>query len=150
MPLRIASIESYDWTQILRESKAEGHNLVNRLLTDFRSGTNRFDALGEKLLVCLIGNSVVASAGLNREPDKSFARAGRIRRLYVVPKYRGQGYGRNLVEEIVALAQPHFNLLTVNVGKLDAYGFYEHLGFTRIEKTNVTHKKVLNTKAVRI
>ena len=142
-PIRINSVEPYDWTQILRESLSEGHNMVNRLLTDVRSRANRFDAPGEALLACLSGNGVVAVGGLNREPDESLARAGRIRRLYVAPEYRGHGLGRKLVEEITALAQPHFAVLTVHVGKLKARGFYEHLGFAPVELPGITHTKDL-------
>jgi GNAT superfamily N-acetyltransferase len=142
-PTRIDGVEPYSWAQILQDSQSEGHNMVNRLLADFLSGENRFDASGEVLLVCLSGNSVVAVAGLNREPDESLPRAGRIRRLYVVPQFRRQSLGRSLVKEITALAEPHFDVLTVNVGKLDAYGFYEHLGFTPVRHRSITHKKGL-------
>jgi len=142
-PIRINSLEPYDWTQILHESQSEGHNMVNRLVTDFRSGANRFNAAGEALLTCLSGNGVTAVAGLSCEPDESLARAGRIRRLYVLPEFRGNGLGRSLVEEITALAAPHFHVLTVNVGKLDAYAFYEHLGFSSVEHPSITHMKEL-------
>lgn len=143
LPLRIKSIEPHSWTQILQDSQSEGHNMVHRLLADFSSGHNRFDAPGEVLLVCLSGSSVVAVAGVNREPDESLPTAGRIRRLYVVPQFRRQSLGRSLVEQIVALAEPHFDVLTANVGKLDAYGFYEHLGFTPVRHRSITHKKLL-------
>ncbi|MEW5825820.1 MAG: GNAT family N-acetyltransferase [Candidatus Bipolaricaulota bacterium] len=142
-PIRIDGVESYDWTQILQECQSEGHNMVNRLLADFSSGGNRFDAPGEVLLVCLSGSSVVAVAGLNREPDESLPRAGRIRRLYVVPQFRRQSLGRSLVEQIAALAEPYLNTLTANVGKPDAYIFYERLGFTPVRHRSITHKKQL-------
>lgn len=117
--------------------------MVNRLVADFKSGSNRFDALGEALFVHLVDNSVVAVAGLNREPDKSLPRAGRIRRLYVMPDFRGKGLGRRLVDGIMSAAMPDFGMLTVNVGKLDADGFYEHLGFISVDHPSVTHTKDL-------
>jgi len=148
-PMQIKQIEPFDWTKILRDSRSEGLNLVNRLLIDFQSGVNRFDAPGEALFAYLSGYSVAAVAGLNREPDESFEKAGRIRRLYVVPEFRGQGLGRNLIAMITTLAQSNFNVLTVNVGKLDACGFYEHLGFTQIDHPSVTHiKELLPNKGV--
>jgi len=64
----------------LRESQAEGHNMVNRLVADFRAGSNRFDAPGELLYAHFSGQVVVAVAGLNQESDPSYPRAGRIRR----------------------------------------------------------------------
>lgn len=151
-PARINSVEPYDWTKLLREGQSEGHHMVSRLLTDFRSGTNRFDAPGEALLACLAGNGVVAVAGLNREPDESLVRAGRIRRLYVLPESRGHGLGRRLVEAITSLAQPHFAVLTVNVGRPNAQGFYGHLGFTRVVHPSITHRRDLarNPSAVSV
>lgn len=143
VPTQIKQIAPFEWTRILQDSRAEGLDLVNRLLKDFQFGANRFDAPGEALFACLSGYSVVAVAGLNREPDGSFEGAGRIRRLYVLPELRGQGLGRNLVTAVTALAQSHFNVLTVNVGRLDASGFYEHLGFTHIDHPNITHIKEL-------
>jgi GNAT superfamily N-acetyltransferase len=140
---RIESIDAYDWTDILRESLAEGHNMVDRLLADFLGGVNRFDALGEALYAHLSGPVVVAVAGLNREPDPSLPRAGRIRRLFVLPGYRGSGLARSLVDELIRCAVSHFDTLTVNVGKLDARGFYEHLGFEAVQHQGITHSKKL-------
>jgi len=142
-PIRIDSPEPHDWMNVLRESQAEGLDIITRLLGDFRSGTNRFDAPGEALLVCLAGSDVVAVAGLNRETDGSLARAGRIRRLYVLPGFRGHGLGRKLVEAITSLARPSFAALTVNVGGSNARGFYEHLGFIRVEHPSITHRRDL-------
>ncbi|MHC4597916.1 MAG: GNAT family N-acetyltransferase [Planctomycetota bacterium] len=142
-PIRLESTDPFDWTEILDASRSEGYNMVNRLLADFRAGTNRFDAPGELLLAQLSGNGIVAVAGLNRERDESLPRAGRIRRLYVVPDFRGRGLGRSLVDEITAAAPSHFGTLTVNVGKLDAHGFYENLGFSPVEHPRITHRKEL-------
>ncbi len=142
-PTRIESVDPYDWTEILIASQSEGHNMVNRLLTDFREGTNRFDAPGELFFAHFHENVVVAVAGLNQEKDRSFGRAGRVRRLYVIPRSRGNGLARSLVEKITLSASAHFDALTVNVGKLDARGFYEHLGFTPVEHPGITHVKKL-------
>ena len=64
-PERIQSVDSYDWTEILEASLSEGHRMVNRLLTDFRAGANRFDLPGEVLFAHLDGHVVVAVGGLN-------------------------------------------------------------------------------------
>ena len=145
-PTRIESTDPYDWTQIQQESQTEGHNMVHRLLADFHAGVNRFDGRGEALYAHFSGQVVVAVAGLNREADPGYARAGRIRRLYVLPMYRGRGLARELLEKLTQHAAPHFNSLTVNVGKLDAYGFYEHLGFTPVQHPGITHIKELGHK----
>jgi GNAT superfamily N-acetyltransferase len=142
-PTRIYKLEPYEWTRILLESQEEGHQMVHRLLTDFRAGTNRFDAPGEILLVQLSGSAVVAVAGLNQEPDDSLPRAGRIRRFYVLPGLRGKGIGRALIAGIIASAEPHFEILTVNAGRLPARGFYEHMGFTPVDHPRITHRMEL-------
>jgi GNAT superfamily N-acetyltransferase len=142
-PIQVESIDQYDWTEILSESQSEGYNMVNRLLTDFRVGRNRFDAPGEVLFAYLFGDNIVAVAGLNQEPDKSILRTGRIRRLYVLPKFRGKGLARGLVERIMLSAESYFEKITVNVGKLDAGELYEHLGFTPVKYPGITHVKEL-------
>jgi GNAT superfamily N-acetyltransferase len=145
-PVRVPSTDPYDWTRILQESQCEGYGMVARLLAEYRSGANRFDAPGEALFACLAGDAVVAVGGLSREPDRGLAQAGRVRRLYVRPAFRGQGLGRALVEAIAGLAEQHFDLLTVNVGKLDAHGFYEHVGFARVEHAGITHVRELASR----
>jgi GNAT superfamily N-acetyltransferase len=142
-PTRIRSVSPNDWTEILRASQGEGHNMVNRLLTDFDSGTNRFDSPGEILLVHLDSDSVVGVCGLNLERETCFGKAGRVRRLYVIPGCRNAGLGRCLIEAIISFASAHHDVLTVNVGKLAARGFYEHIGFTPIDRPGLTHKKEL-------
>jgi hypothetical protein len=82
---RITAIELYDWAEILRASRFEGQGMVDRLVAEFASGANRFDAPGEMLLAFLNRNTVVAVGGLNREFDPDYGNAGRIRRLYVMP-----------------------------------------------------------------
>ena len=142
-PERIQSVDSYDWTEILEASLSEGHRMVNRLLTDFRTGANRFDLPGEVLFAHLDGHVVVAVGGLNVEEAKGLGKAARVRRLYVVPRWRGKGLARSLLDEIILHASRTFDVLTVNVGKLDARGFYEHLGFTPIDYAGITHIKRL-------
>jgi hypothetical protein len=45
-PKEIKSVDSYDWTEILEASLSEGHSMIKRLLTDFQTGANQFDAPG--------------------------------------------------------------------------------------------------------
>jgi len=146
-PTRIQAVDPYDWMEILRASREEGHRMVERLLNDFRSGANRFDQPGEALFAHLAGEAVIAAGGLNLEQETRFGRAGRIRRLYVSPQYRGKGLGRSLVEAIASFTSEHHDVLTVNVGKLPAYGFYEQLGFTPVEHPGITHIRELSVRS---
>jgi GNAT superfamily N-acetyltransferase len=142
-PKRIVSLDALDWAEILRASRAEGHNMVCRLVEEFHAGVNRFDAEGELLCAHFLDQVVIAVAGLNREPDRLYACAGRIRRLYVLPRFRGKGLARGLVAELARLAFPTFSKLTVNVGTSDARGFYECLGFEPVQHAGITHIKEL-------
>ncbi len=138
-PVRVETVDAMDWAELLDTSLTEGHGMVERLLRDFRAGTNRFDAAGEALFVHVHGGTVVAVAGLNREPDAHFGTAGRVRRLYVAPRVRGRGLARSLVEALETRAAAQFDALTANVGPSDAHGFYEHLGFTPVAHPGITH-----------
>jgi GNAT superfamily N-acetyltransferase len=140
-PIRVESIEAYDWTEILLQSESEGYGMVKRLVDDFSSGVNRFDKPGEALFVFLSGNMVQAVGGLNREEDSRLGNAGRIRRLYVMPEMRRRGIARSIVDEISTVAVGNFQVLVVNVGPADAHGFYEHLGFQKVDHPGITHFK---------
>ena len=141
--IRIESLEPYDWAYILRDGRSEGYNMVNRLISDFKAGINRFDARGETLFAHVRDTAVVAVAGLNREEIEDFGKAGRVRRLYVSPEYRGAGLGRSLVEELISFAATFYDSLTVNTGKLRTRSFYEHLGFQPVDLPGITHVRRL-------
>jgi ribosomal protein S18 acetylase RimI-like enzyme len=66
-----------------------------------------------------------------------------VRRLYVFPRCRRRGLARSIVTEIICRGAECFDTLTVNAGKLDARGFYEHLGFTPVAHAGITHVKKL-------
>ena len=138
-PTRIQAVDACDWTEILLACTQEGHGMVKRLLNDFRSGANRFDRPGEALFVHLAASSAMAVGGLNLEPETCYGKAGRIRRLYVLPDRRGRGLARSLIEATMAFASGYHEVLTVNVGTLPARGLYEHLGFAPVEHPRITH-----------
>ena len=83
--------------------------------------------------------AVTAVAGPNRETDTTFGRAGRVRRLYVLPEHRNAGLARSLLEAIRAFGSEHYTVLTVNVGTLAARGFYERLRFMAVDHPRITH-----------
>lgn len=146
-PTEIDSVDPYGWAEILSTSLAEGYGMVRRLLDDFRAGTNRFDAPGETLLVHLDREVVVGVGGLNLEPDPGIVRAGRVRRLYVLPHHRGKGLARALIEDLIAFASGKHDVLTVNAGRPAVRAFYEHLGFRPVDYPRITHVKDLPGQA---
>jgi len=117
---------------LLAESRAEGHNFVDRLVDDFMDGSNRFDQPGEALFGVYAGGQLVAVGGLNRDPYLPDENAGRVRHVYVLPAFRRQGAGRLLMHAIIAAARSsHFRLLTLRTLNPVADTFYRALGFRR-------------------
>src|SRR5688572_6670308 len=82
---------------LVAPSKREGWRYVQRLAEEWASGANRFDQLGEVLLVARVEGKIVGVCGLNIDPYTGDPTIGRVRRLYVHPDYRGQGLGRELL-----------------------------------------------------
>jgi len=141
LKLRIRCVKNLlnqDIRELLDESKKEGFNLINRLINDFKSGKNKFNKKGERLVVCEVDEKIVGICGLNIDPINS--KRGRIRRLYVLPQYRNKGVGRKLVKELIDYSKKHFKSVSVNIGKLNISEFYEDLGFKKYNKEKrITH-----------
>ena len=122
---------------IRRESDNEGYNMINRLAGDYHAGENRFDKKGEKLIGYSVENKIIALCGLNVEP--THRKYGRIRRLYVLPKYRNQGIGTSLVKHIVDYARTNFVGVVVNICELPVDNFYQSIGFKLVSHPSFTH-----------
>lgn len=121
-------------------SKAEGHDLVERLVDDWRDGSNRFDRIGEVACRVRLGAELVAVGGLNRDPYIDDPKVGRIRHVYVVPEARGAGVGRALVEALVDHARSRFTRVRLRTMTAAAAGFYRALGFEETpEEAESTH-----------
>jgi ribosomal protein S18 acetylase RimI-like enzyme len=126
---------------LLEASVAEGFALVQRLVNDWASGSNRFDRPGEALLLARRGGAIVGVCGLNRDPYANDPHTGRLRHLYVAAAHRRQGIGCVLVEETVARAMKSFALLALRTDSPQAAAFYEALGFARTtELPSSTHR----------
>ena len=129
---------------LLKESRTQGFEFVDRLAAEYTNGANRFDGPGEELFGVTCGGSLVATGGLNRDPYAQHDHTGRVRRVYVLDRWRGQGVGRLLVERIIAEAREHFRLLTLRTLSEQADGFYRTLGFRTEPKIDgATHHMVL-------
>ncbi len=60
---------------------------------------------------------------------------GEVKRMYVRPQYRGQGFGKLMLDHLVAYTQAHgVDVLRLETGihQREAIGLYERMGFTRI------------------
>jgi GNAT superfamily N-acetyltransferase len=117
---------------LLDASLAEGMRLVRRLADEYASGANRFDQPGEALLGAYAGGRLVGVGGVNRDPYARDPRVARLRHLYVLPSWRRQGVGRQLVEALIAAAALHFAILRLRTTNPAADRFYRGLGFDGI------------------
>ena len=62
------------------EARLSGHHFLDRLIAEWRSGTNRFDNPGECLIGLFDSERPVAFGGLSRDPFDTRGRAaGRLR-----------------------------------------------------------------------
>lgn len=124
---------------------AEGHYMLDRLVAEWRSGDNRFNAAGEALFATGEGQWLAGVAGLNVDPfADELEQVGRVRRLYVHPTYRGRGVGTDLVQALERAAIGNFAKLTVFTPAVAGARFYEQRGFIRVKgRARRSHEKPL-------
>ena len=130
MVQRIESLDEGLLAPLVKQSVAEGYRHLERLVEDWKSGTNRFDRENEALFVATYADAApvkqavdqlkpdqpgthrarsevvwVGIVGVNVDPYLDDPSIGRVRRLYVDPAFRRAGVGRKLVERVLDHAQ---------------------------------------------
>lgn len=135
LPPQMANLE--------KEAVAEGFRFLTRLISEWNSGTNRFDAPGEALMAAYLNQRLVGIAGLSVDPF-THDRTGRLRRVYVAPASRGQQVGRRLVNALLAHAVLHFESVRLYTDTSEGSAFYLRCGFTRTDDAHATHTVQIN------
>jgi len=125
------------------EAGAEGYLFMERLATDWLSGTLRFDREGEALLAARVNGVLAGIGGLTIEPVVPHAL--RMRRFYIRLPYRRSGIGRMLATALVERAWSTSRLVTVNAGPGSA-AFWESLGFAPDARDGHTHIQQLDKR----
>ena len=118
------------------EAPAEGYRFVERLATDWMSGTIRFDRKGEALLAARVNGVLAGIGGLTIDPV--VPQATRMRRFYVRRAYRRNGIGRKLATALLERARGAGRLVTVNAAPAST-AFWESLGFVPDAREGHTH-----------
>jgi GNAT superfamily N-acetyltransferase len=136
---RIRYLPTQEFTEILAESKMAGFRAIERLVTDWETGINRFDRPGEALFIARQGDRILGVCGLNRDPYINSSQIGRVRRLYVMQDNRRQGIGRTLVHQVIEVAKLSFDWLHVRTANSIAAQFYQSLGFMPCHSESATH-----------
>lgn len=124
-------------------ARADGHANIDLLVNEFRSGMNQFSRPGEALLGAFTEGQLIGIGGLNIDPYEQHSNAGRIRRLYVHPNWRGAGIGAVIVAKIESLALGRFPVIQLFTESAQAGRFYEGLGYSRQSRAKVSHAKGL-------
>ncbi len=145
---RISVIQSGLINHLVEESLSQGFRFVERLISEYRSGLNCFDKLGEVLLTASVQGTLVGIGGLNRDPSFNGPNIGRLRHLYVESIWRRCGIGHLLVTQLIREANQHYQLLTLRTDTQAANMFYQKLGFkTHPSWEHTTHHLQLGKTA---
>ncbi len=103
-------------------------------LHDIDDFENKYVNNGGAFLVITDGGRVIGTGALHRLEDQ----VGEIKRLWLLPEYQGQGLGRRMMEELLAIAREkgytRLRLETTPAFQVKAYHFYRKLGFHDIPR----------------
>ncbi|MCX4164355.1 MULTISPECIES: GNAT family N-acetyltransferase [Paraburkholderia] len=126
-----------------REASTQGFRFLRRLIEEWRSGSNRFDKPGERLLVAEDDGNIVGIGGLNVDPYATARDTARLRRVYVANDHRRRGIGEALVGALLEEASSRFRVVRLSTDTDVAAAFYERLGFSAVADETATHEKML-------
>ena len=128
-----------DVEELRTEAAEAGFRFVNKLVTEWHSGTNRFDEPGEVLLGAFQASHLVAVGGLNRDPYANPVEIGRLRHIYVRRSSRRLGVGTLLVRQLLDHARGVFHSVRLRTVTQEAAEFYVGLGFRPVQQKTATH-----------
>lgn len=121
-----------------QEAIGEGFRFLTRLIAEWKSGSNRFDAPGECLMAAYIDHCLIGIAGLSVDPYAQHDTA-RLRRVYVAASSRGLKVGQTLVNALVEFASHRFRIVRLSTDTPEGDAFYRHCGFNRLDDDHATH-----------
>ncbi|MFP5111952.1 GNAT family N-acetyltransferase [Bacillaceae bacterium C204] len=138
---KITNLMTIDISHLIMESKEGGFCFIERLVNDYKNGTNTFNKKGEGLYGVFNDKGVlIAIGGMNIDPYSNDPEIGRLRRFYVLKEYRRKGIGRFLVNQILFAARRTFKKVVLHTDTDDGDWFYTSLGFSKsIGDPNFTH-----------
>lgn len=138
---RPISLDDTDLHPLADEAWSDGYPFVERMLEDWKSGENRFDDLGARLIGAFEDERPIGFCGLCRDPFTA-ENVGRLRHLYVDLDHRHEGVAKALVAHALdgaAIWFPRVRLRATPASRT----FYEHLGFHPVDEADATHAKRL-------
>lgn len=121
-----------------KEAVEEGFRFLTRLIAEWKSGGNRFDAPGECLMAAYRDHCLIGIGGLSVDPYAQNDTA-RLRRVYVAASSRGLKVGQTLVNSLVEFASHRFRIVRLSTDTPEGDAFYRHCGFNRSYDDHATH-----------
>lgn len=121
--------------ELAQQARQEGFFLVDKLIDEYLTGKNCFNQLGEFLLFVYDDQKLIACGGLNQQMNDYAVehRIGRVRRFYVLPEYRKQGVGTQLLAKLEHHAQVNFSALCLHTDTGLAAHFYQKHNYVLVE-----------------
>ena len=117
---------------LVEQSKEEGFWFVERLVKDYKNGSNTFNHFGEALFGVFDKVGVlIAIGGLNKDPFSKKQSIGRLRRVYVRKEFRIEGIGGLLVKKIMGEARKYYKILVLHTDTEQADDFYISIRFSK-------------------
>ncbi|MEX6665261.1 GNAT family N-acetyltransferase [Pseudomonas sp. W2-17] len=126
-----------------KEAVGEGFRFLTRLIAEWHSGINRFNAPGECLMAAYRNQQLIGIGGLAVDPyaEKNMAR---LRRVYVSASSRRHHVGQTLVKALVAHAALRFQSVCLFTDTAAGDAFYLKCGFMRTDDEHATHVMCLS------
>lgn len=127
------------------EALADGWNLVDRTIKEWKSGENKFNKKGEKLWGLFIGDKCIAIGGIDIDKylEGNDGSVGRVRHVYVAKEYRRQGLSKVIMNLIIEHAKKYFKLLRLSTSNPIACHLYDSLGFQKVEGYKVAYQMMI-------
>lgn len=91
---------------------------------------DEFNVKNNNQLVLEINNEVVGFVNYGESEDKEYKNCGEIFALYIIGKYKGNGFGRKLVEEAAKELKKlgHNKMIVACLKENPSNDFYKHIG----------------------
>jgi GNAT superfamily N-acetyltransferase len=121
------------------EAAGQGFLFVDRLVSGWASGANRFCRPGECFLGACADGHLVAVGGLNIDPYLMRTDVGRIRHVYVLDGWRRTGIGQALMDRLLSEARGYFGEVRLRVAADSTAGFYLRCGFSPANDATASH-----------
>lgn len=144
------SLPVAELNDLLTASAAEGFGMIQDLIDHWNDKSNTFSKPGEALFVVQDGSRIVGVGGRNIDPYLNDNKVARVRRLYILPRYRRRGVASKLLKEILNVPLGTFNRFTLCAENPAAHRLYERMGFAPTGEARTTHQLWLTREVEKI